>query len=102
MRLERTLQRLRSLNPDIAILSEVACQFSPWDVNCHAPLPRGSPNGEENTTPGRAALRDFETGLCQLGGHNRVRVQGELMFSGPEIRRSKAASLRSCQLGFNR
>src|SRR5262249_40240229 len=33
--------------------------FSPSDMDCHAPLPRGSCNGADNITPGRAALRDF-------------------------------------------
>ena len=35
-------------------------EFSPPDVDCHATLPRGSCNGEDDITPGCAALRYFK------------------------------------------
>src|SRR5205823_2241508 len=39
----------------------------PLDVNCHATLPRGSCNGGDNITPGRAALRDFDPAHVSCG-----------------------------------
>jgi len=35
-------------------------EFSPLDLDCHVTFPRGSCNGADHITHGRAALRDFK------------------------------------------
>ena len=35
-------------------------ELPPSDMDCHMTLPWGSCNGEDDITPGRAALRDFK------------------------------------------
>jgi hypothetical protein len=46
--------------------------FSPPDLDCHATLPRGSCNGEDDITPGRVALRDFATPYDWFGSQPAV------------------------------
>jgi hypothetical protein len=53
-------------------------------MDCHATLPRGSCNGGDNITPGRAALRDFNPAYDRLGSstdQSATSVQGVLMFT---------------------
>jgi hypothetical protein len=47
-------------------------EFSPPDVDCHATLPWGSCNGEDDITPGRAALRDFKPAYVCWGSKVRI------------------------------
>jgi hypothetical protein len=46
---------------------------SPPDLDCHVTLPRGSCNGEDDITPGRAALPDFNAGSKRDAAHFQPR-----------------------------
>jgi hypothetical protein len=46
-------------------------EFSSPDRYCHATLPRGACNGDDDITPGRAALRDFTPTYDRSGSNLR-------------------------------
>src|SRR5262249_30673680 len=68
--------------------AERGYKFPSSDVDCHVTLPRGSCNGGDDITPGRAALRDFKPAYDCSGSTTAVTSKlalGLLRLSNPTL-----------------